>query len=212
MQIEIVEQTSLSPRQLSELHAMFGTGQTCGEQEMTTTCFASEYCSQRVCRMQPAQSLATGEGVLVLALKDKVVVGCGKVVPAGQLPSAPIDPNAWCILSLCVHESVRGMHVGKRLVSALVGAVRRARPHCSVCLLVLRGREDEGDPVVKRVMSDRVRRLQRTYSGMGFVQVNQTHQYIVFKHETDTPSYALPGAAVAAVAALLATLLFMHRR
>lgn len=173
---------------------MYGN-KSCSLENMSTTCFAAEYCANSDGNVTsfPHASTFDMQSTLTLIAHSRRsddsnneiaidrFVGCVCVGHANIYGHAAYPPkldvsNAHVIFNLCVSDVFRGGGVGRQLIDAV-----RKRFRGPLYLFVSKMGMKSNNSDIQSTMRARVARLKTTYSRLGLEHIADTSQMILFK-------------------------------
>ena len=172
----------------------------CSVTNMSTTCFAAEYCA--AChgngpRFPTADTFDAGALTTLVAVRRDVsenaygdascsrgdtFAGCVCIGPRSVYPDAMypqeahVPADATVLFTFCVDNTCRRMGVARALLKAA-----RGRVSGPMYLFVSKVGMHSNNVNVASVMRGRVERLEKTYPGMGLVRCGETDTTVLFK-------------------------------
>ena len=197
--VRVVPASSLAPALRAEADTVLVGNRSCSLDNMTTTCFAAEFCAHADgdaarAHFVDGNSFDAGAVAALVATSARAdaapsadverFVGCVCVGRASMFaPAFPPElrsqiPTAYAVYNLCVSASFRGGGVGRQLLRAARSAVDADAP---LYLCVLRAGLASRNAQVARAMGERVGRLEDTYARLGCERVHASERYVLFR-------------------------------
>ena len=193
VEVSPINETSQTMREEAE-RVLYGN-KSCSLENMSTTCFAAEYCalSDGGLPSFPDASSFDRRSTLTLVAHSRrsddsnkttsvdrfvgcVCVGHANIYGSSAYPPDLDTSSAHVIFNLCVSSTFQGGGIGRQLIDAA-----RKRFNGPLYLFVLKtGTESKKSDIVS-TMRARVARLETTYSRLGLERIMDTSHVVLFK-------------------------------